>query len=82
MLEDAQVSVALAASDYAKTLKPLAASAGCALPSLPNDVESPSEQATNQLDVRLGSLRDSNGALILYTSGTTGRPKGELLDAH
>ena len=76
VLEDAQVSVVLATPEYADKVAPLASAAECATQGLQLSPDSGTEDDRHHLDSLLGSCHDSRGALILYTSGTTGRPKG------
>ena len=69
----------LATPQYANTLNPLASSAGCALRVLQGSSSNkPDELAQQQFEDTASRLEDSQGALMLFTSGTTGRPKGKL----
>lgn len=58
-------------------MAPLAAAAGCTLLDLPASDDAASPDHQQRLQNQLETLQHSQGALMMYTSGTTGRPKGK-----
>ena len=81
VLQDSQAAVALVSRGFREALQPSAAASGAHLHILGDAASSESssqqERAHQVLQRELGSQqRDEQGALILFTSGTTGRPKG------
>jgi malonyl-CoA/methylmalonyl-CoA synthetase len=70
-LADAGATVAVADDAHRSRLEPLAAELGIAFRSV-DDLLAPADTP------ELPEVSDDRGALVLYTSGTTGRPKGVL----
>lgn len=68
VLEDAQVSQLIVTNNYLNQLSPLAAELGIQLIKL-------EDQELNNAKA-LPSIEESRAAMILYTSGTTSKPKG------
>ena len=76
-MTDSQAGVALAAPSFRDTLHPIASTVGAQLHILQSRQPGRSEQDDSSLQQQLsGASPDESGALIMYTSGTTGRPKG------
>ena len=71
MLEDAQASAVLTTRDLLPRMEPLARAANARLHVMDDDSAAPAD-----LPEEPGG--DDDGALIVYTSGTTGNPKGAL----
>lgn len=80
VLETAQVSTVLASEQFLQTLSPLAATAGCKLQNLQELPSCTAGSVQQNLQSAANSFSDSKGAIMLFTSGTTGRPKGQLGD--
>ena len=83
VLQDSQAAVALVSHGFREALQPVAAASGAHLHVLTEEASSESSsqhehaQQAVQRALRM-QQRDEQGALILFTSGTTGRPKGAL----
>ena len=80
VLEDTGARLALADREYARILSPLTRKRGVNLLILEDILDAASESAGRaDTDERtLPVLEESRAAMILYTSGTTSRPKGVL----
>ncbi|CAL5220071.1 g2022 [Coccomyxa viridis] len=73
VLEDAKVSAVLTTHEHVATVTPLADKAGAKVLRIAES----SQDAHEAQDLSSG-LKPEQGALVVYTSGTTGRPKGAL----
>ena len=81
VLQDSQAAAALVAPSLADALRPVSAACGAHMHLLPDVAADSSAAQQEQGQRELRRLMDATqhsdqGALILYTSGTTGRPKG------
>lgn len=74
-LDDSGATIAVASPELAERLRPLAASRGLRFLTTDEALAAEGASAT----AAWPQLEPSRGAMILYTSGTTGQPKGAVL---